>query len=858
MFYDRDNGYLYFVEADNTGLGANGDLIVKYIDLSDDSITTIGTYTHGAAHDLIPAGDVVIAAAGTIFLISAASASDIIVCHWGGAAWVVDDTQPTLFPTGMGFAIKLSDTVFYFLGTDAVNVYMFKYDNGTTTLTRLDTITGVMPSLGQRGLTYDGSNIIHCIIKRGGVNKLCSYDITGDSLDEIASSELALMLDRNCSNTVPNEYEKGFDVTNAITYETKSRRGGVIRLQDLAPLFDGTSEVILAITDNFCIINVDDIYYVCEFTDVEDYMAETSMPYGIVPFATYLFFKCHPNYSIYWNEDDSIKLYDKYDQLCFWGIIISDNKDAYGIPNIEATSFGNEVYHTNHEESFSADETSTKIQTIIDSTLFYGYRSSSITATTTTYNYAYNRACAYIFWLDRFLEKQVPYIEPDGKIYTRDYDKLLPQHQFYPGTYTFKDEEVDTSGTSIGFVDSATLYDGECIIVDEWQGHRKVLRLQDDATADEDPVIIHHETLATAGIREFYIGTDDITEEWRVYYGDDDAGVTICGIRIRASKIEYLDDGGWQDTGLSPADNTLYHVKIQWYADNTVDYYVNGVLEADGVTTLNNMTNGIDMCTIRCFGDSADYLYLDAYGDVDNDTNYDVGDNLVAWTLNSGYQDVHLVDIKGFKKDEVPGYYKGNTGVTSVVIRYFNNEKAIRPATPTETLRKIRAREFPEPKIQALTEANQLGDNIHAILSADTTYIGLRVANEGWLQPGRTLHFQAVDQIIIAEGHYLILRGVYDPKNDVHSEMILSDNIIFPSEFISKLDTREYQTYTAMVTAMENQANTPRIYTSAGDPTVNDDTDLGYKRGDIWINTADDGTFICRDNTDGAADWKEI
>lgn len=50
----------------------------------------------------------------------------------------------------------------------------------------------------------------------------------------------------------------------------------------------------------------------------------------------------------------------------------------------------------------------------------------------------------------------------------------------------------------------------------------------------------------------------------------------------------------------------------------------------------------------------------------------------------------------------------------------------------------------------------------------------------------------------------------------------------------------------------------PRIHTEAGDPTVNDDVDLGYKAGDIWINTGDAGVFICISAGDGAANWDEL
>ena len=41
----------------------------------------------------------------------------------------------------------------------------------------------------------------------------------------------------------------------------------------------------------------------------------------------------------------------------------------------------------------------------------------------------------------------------------------------------------------------------------------------------------------------------------------------------------------------------------------------------------------------------------------------------------------------------------------------------------------------------------------------------------------------------------------------------------------------------------------------AGDPDANDD---GYMLGTIWVNTTDEGVFICTDNTGAAAVWKEI
>lgn len=49
-------------------------------------------------------------------------------------------------------------------------------------------------------------------------------------------------------------------------------------------------------------------------------------------------------------------------------------------------------------------------------------------------------------------------------------------------------------------------------------------------------------------------------------------------------------------------------------------------------------------------------------------------------------------------------------------------------------------------------------------------------------------------------------------------------------------------------------------FTAVVDPTVNDDTTLGYSTGSMWENTATNPkkVFFCRDATDGAADWLEL
>jgi flagellar hook-basal body complex protein FliE len=47
-------------------------------------------------------------------------------------------------------------------------------------------------------------------------------------------------------------------------------------------------------------------------------------------------------------------------------------------------------------------------------------------------------------------------------------------------------------------------------------------------------------------------------------------------------------------------------------------------------------------------------------------------------------------------------------------------------------------------------------------------------------------------------------------------------------------------------------------YHTTGDPTVNDDTSLGFRNGTLWINETSGAMFLLLDNTEGAADWLAV
>jgi len=48
------------------------------------------------------------------------------------------------------------------------------------------------------------------------------------------------------------------------------------------------------------------------------------------------------------------------------------------------------------------------------------------------------------------------------------------------------------------------------------------------------------------------------------------------------------------------------------------------------------------------------------------------------------------------------------------------------------------------------------------------------------------------------------------------------------------------------------------IYAFAADPTIDEDADAGYVVGDDWVNTSTDAIWMCTDNSNGAAVWRNL
>ena len=605
LWLDDGNDKLYYCDCDNAN--DNNDIDVNYIDLTDDSINSLGTLNEGAGEKLFALDIFLIAATIYLFVIVDGVLGQARVYSVDDPGFTEIDAVASDPPLGISHTAIIGTKAYWvydFVG-NSINILKFDNPNLSNLETQANFQGGTSDNL--RGLASDNSDVLYMVLEDTDDNKnyLCSYAITADTFTQLAEYNIALMLDRNNVGTVPNEFEKGFSIDSTETvYEIRPRKGGVRILQNMSAITDA---VIIAITDNFLMNNDGDMF---EFTEVSSEISTIRYTDGIMGILKKGVFTVHPDFHVNWNKGDSIKIYDDNDILEFHGLITDKNRNARGIYIFKIDSFTNEIYRKTYENAYSGDDSDTKQKDIIDNACDFCYRSSSIVGTTTNYDYEYNRAIIYLFWLTRFLERQVPYIEPDGKIWTKAHDGLVA-------------------------------------------------------------------------------------------------------------------------TGKS-------------------------------------------------------------------------------WDINDNNQEVFLIDIPGLE-EKIQGFFSGNSGITRNTIRYKNNASTIRPVAatrdPIEQLQGIiPLNEFRDPKIEAATEANQLGDNRYNIWSSDIIFLGLRIEGQGYLQPGKTIQIQNTGEITISQDDFIILSFERDPKNDIYIRMILSDNIIFPSEFANLQDTSNIQVHTASVQTIENQA----------------------------------------------------
>jgi hypothetical protein len=455
-----DGNDLWLVMCDNDGTA--DDFEVCFIELDDSNDCNPVAVSAGADNNTVYAYDIFKIGSNHYVINTeerAASGVPIIVVWDVDAAFVEKDTWTGVDCQTAGNTFNISPGVVvsqkaYFAidFPECADIIMFWYDDAITTIVEGDDQNGYSaPSRTQQAMAYDGSNIFHFVVNKDadGLDYRAEYSITGDLISVQERYDIAFQLDRNNSATVPNELEKAFGTANEFVYEIKARRGGIIVLQDLSDALSGN---IIAITDHYLFAINGASWDVFEYQESSSIIERIRIRDGILPRKKLCNIMIHPDNQGVYIRGDSLKIWDDNGELCYEGKIVDKNQDKKGLYHLDLEAYANEVFKATYDKTYSNDKTSEKLQDIVDNACNFCYRSSSITATTIQYDYVYMRALIYMFNLTRFLERQVPYIEPDGKVIVNDYDSL---------TATGKSWNLNTTTNKHTLVDIPDIEEGQ-------------------------------------------------------------------------------------------------------------------------------------------------------------------------------------------------------------------------------------------------------------------------------------------------------------------------------------------------------------------------------------------------------------
>ncbi|KKK89341.1 hypothetical protein LCGC14_2734080, partial [marine sediment metagenome] len=177
----------------------------------------------------------------------------------------------------------------------------------------------------------------------------------------------------------------------------------------------------------------------------------------------------------------------------------------------------------------------------------------------------------------------------------------------YNATYSFEDEDIGTTDTSIGFVDVVSSYDVE--IVGSLAGHKKVIQMTADGGSGNFYDSFDTQTLGSV---EFWFYIDELGNNYWEFYLMSGGSPAVWVIFTTAQEIKFRDGAGWDviDTYI---DNKWFHLKIDFdCGTDTYDVYIDGVLKATGFDFQNVQTT-LDRWHLGGWTvDSGDYISTDA------------------------------------------------------------------------------------------------------------------------------------------------------------------------------------------------------------------------------------------------------
>jgi len=216
--------------------------------------------------------------------------------------------------------------------------------------------------------------------------------------------------------------------------------------------------------------------------------------------------------------------------------------------------------------------------------------------------------------------RKITIITPENKTYTG------PMSGYYPGTFGFENEIDGTSRTDIAYVDSTNNIQSNCFvdIVNNFQGHNKVLRVYDANTAGNAEARNYFTSPQQNGMIEWWWSTPNSGANMidiLFYEGTLGTGVG----KLKMENGDFLD---MQDSVIqSYVANQWYHHKLIFdTVSDTYDWFIDGVLRVNNGNFVTAVSN-IGSLNINADWANVGSCYVDGIG-YSWDPGYDIGDNL--------------------------------------------------------------------------------------------------------------------------------------------------------------------------------------------------------------------------------------
>lgn len=234
-------------------------------------------------------------------------------------------------------------------------------------------------------------------------------------------------------------------------------------------------------------------------------------------------------------------------------------------------------------------------------------------------------------------DSDINIITPKNQLYNS------PMSGFYPSIYGFEEYSAGTSGEDITFLEAWTVW-GDTIIVDELDKHKNILSCTKTGPADIQLKHTFHEYYNTGIIEFWYRTTSAFNYPGKIYLRD----VFDIGPYIAIDDGHFGYDAGGGPINLVPCSpNRWYHLKIEWFSNNTFDFYVNNEIVLDGGGFYDTLSLGVDILSLVTQGGATQYF--DAFG-FSWYSEYSVGDNFEQGLLLN-YETVIDLVWQGYSLD---------------------------------------------------------------------------------------------------------------------------------------------------------------------------------------------------------------